>query len=252
VLPLRDRQMLRLGALLGLRFRARLGGCVPLSRGLREASVRALPMGEGGPDSASEWLCVASTSMLRKSASVVSVSIFLAGSVTSAQTGAIRSTVGSEDGASSSDVICAGVAVFSAGGGPEVHVVGRGSLDQRNPLAPLTDAPPATVLAVTIKGKSAATYGPSFQEMRRAGPPQDLEREMGNAIQWEANLASLPHQISILGDDNEIIAKLRYVKCLPRKKAPPARPSTTSRPGEVAPATREQAPAFPVPQGAMK
>ena len=37
------------------------------------------------------------------------------------------------------EVTCAGVAVFSAGGGPEVHVRRRGMLDQRNPLAPSTN-----------------------------------------------------------------------------------------------------------------
>ena len=114
---------------------------------------------------------------------------------------------------------CAGVAVFSAGGGPEVHVLRRGMLDQRNPLAPSTNVPPATVLEVTIRGKLAAAYGPTFQEMRRAGPPQELEREIGNPIRWGPNLAELPHDIVIVGDNREVIANLRYLKCLPQPKA---------------------------------
>ena len=64
---------------------------------------------------------------------------------------------------------------------------------------PQPNVPPATVLEVTIKGKLAAAYGPTFQEMRRAGPPQELEREIGNPIRWGPNLAKLPHEIVILG-----------------------------------------------------
>ena len=80
--------------------------------------------------------------------------------------------------------------------------------------------------------------------MRRAGPPQELEREIGNPIQWGPNLANLPHDIVILGDYREGVANLRYLKCLPSRKqsrAPGERAS--SKPPE-APSAKEQGPAF--------
>ena len=150
------------------------------------------------------------------------------------------------------EVTCAGVAVFSAGGGPEVHVLRRGMLDQRNPLAPSTNVPPATVLEVTIRGKLAAAYGPTFQEMRRAGPPQELEREIGNPIRWEPNLAELPHDILVLGDTREVIANLRYLKCLPGRKQPPAPEERAKSKPRQAPSAKEQGPAFQLPRGALE
>jgi len=109
------------------------------------------------------------------------------------------------------------------------------------------------VLEVAIRGKLAAAYGPSFQEMRRAGPPQELERETGNPIQWEPNLASLARNILVIGDDKGVIANLGYLKCLPGRKAPTARNDRAKpRAGERPAAAKGQAPAFPVPQGAME
>jgi hypothetical protein len=94
-----------------------------------------------------------------------------------AQTGSrAKSSDPPEEPGKAPEVTCAGVAVFSVGGGPEVHVLRRGMLDQRNPLAPSTNVPPATVLEVTIRGKLAAAYGPTFQEMRRAGPQHKFQR----------------------------------------------------------------------------
>jgi hypothetical protein len=49
-------------------------------------------------------------------------------------------------------------------------------------LRPRAGAPPWIVLEVAIKEKPASAFGPSFQEMRRGGPPGDLERELGNGI----------------------------------------------------------------------
>jgi hypothetical protein len=64
--------------------------------------------------------------------------------------------------------------------------------------------------------------------MRRAsGTPEDLERELRRAIRWEPNLASLPDAILIVGeDDSEVIARLRFVKCVTspnRQHGPPAK-----------------------------
>jgi hypothetical protein len=192
--------------------------------------------------------------MLGNSRTLLALSCLLGTSVASAQSGSgAKPSELTENGANSSEVICTGVAVFSGGEGPEVHVLRRGTLDQRSPLAPLTNIPPAIVLEVAIRGKLAAAYGSSFQEMRRAGPAQELEREIGNPIQWEPNLASLPRNILIVGDDKGVIANLGYLKCLPGRKVPSARNDRAKPPaGERPPAAKGPAPAFPMPQGAMK
>jgi len=178
--------------------------------------------------------------------------IFLTAAVL-AQTGSrAKSSNPPDEPGKANEVTCAGVAVFSAGGGPEVHVLRRGILDQRNPLAPSTNVPPATVLEVTIRGKLAAAYGPTFQEMRRAGPPEELERQIGNPIRWGPNLAELPHDIVILGDNREVIANLRYLKCLPRRKQSPARDEGASSKPREAPSAKEQGPALQLPRGALE
>jgi hypothetical protein len=153
------------------------------------------------------------------------------------------------EGVPPANVTCPGGAVFSAGSGPEVQVTRIGILDQRNPLAPLTDAPSLSVVEVRIRGKLAAAYGPGFDAMRRGGPPEDLEREFGNAIRWEPNLASLPRNLQIVAEDSaEVIAKLRFVKCLTPGKARPER-ERAIRPNEApAPVPR----AVPLPRGALQ
>jgi hypothetical protein len=99
-----------------------------------------------------------------------------------------------------------------------VHVVRVGTLDQRNPLAPRTNAPALIVLEVRIRGKAASAYGTTFHELRRSGPPDDLERDYGNAIQWERTLSTVPQELLILAEEQgEVVAKLRFLKC----SAPP-------------------------------
>jgi hypothetical protein len=185
--------------------------------------------------------------------SSLALSFILLTAAVLAQTGSrAKSSDPPDEPGKAPEVTCAGVAVFSAGGGPEVHVLRRGMLDQRNPLAPSTNVPPATVLEVTIRGKLAAAYGPTFQEMRRAGPPQELEREIGNPIRWGPNLAELPHDIVILGDNREVVANLRYLKCLPRRKQSPAPEEGASSKPRAAPSAKEQGPAFQLPRGALE
>ena len=126
-----------------------------------------------------------------------------------------------------------------------------GTLDQRNPLAPLTNAPPSIVVEVTIRGKLASAHGPSFQQLRRGGPPQDLERELGNPIQWEPNLATLPREVLIVGEERaEVIAKLRFVKCSAAPAPPVRRPVKSKAKPRDAPAAPSK-PVGPLPRGAI-
>jgi hypothetical protein len=131
-------------------------------------------------------------------------------------------------------------AVYWAGSGPEVQVVRRGTMDQHNPLRPAPD-PPAVVLQVSIGGKTATAYGPSFESMHRAGPPQQLEEESGSRIKWDSNLDGLPSTFQIVAEDGpEIIARLQFQKCAP----PPKQARERDRPGQAqAPARASKPPA---------
>jgi hypothetical protein len=163
---------------------------------------------------------------------------------------------GTEGGAKKdpADVACAGAAAYSAGSGPQVHVVRRGSMSLQNALRPLSGAAPVVVLQVTISGKVATAHGPGFEEMRRGGPPQQLEEESGSRIMWDKNLGALPRTILIVGDDrSEPIARLRFVACTNVPKVAPAGDRAVRTRGPNAGAKPpEQAPTRALPQGAIQ
>jgi hypothetical protein len=149
---------------------------------------------------------------------------------------------------------CAGkAAVYSAGSGPRVQVVRRGTLSRQNPLRPSSDPQSTLVLQVSINGKTAAAYGPSFEEMRRAGPPAWLERESGNAIDWEPDLAGLPQTITILSEDGpEVIARLRFAGCAAAAKQPRQKRSPEKRVPQPAEPERQAPPPRALPEGAIR
>jgi hypothetical protein len=70
-------------------------------------------------------------------------------------------------------------AIYWAGSGPKVHVIRQGTLTQRKPLDSTSPLTQMVVLEVRILDKLAATYGPSFEGMRRSGPPNQVEEERG-------------------------------------------------------------------------
>ena len=163
---------------------------------------------------------------------------------------------GTEGGAKKdpADVACAGAAAYSAGSGPQVHVVRRGSMSLQNTLRPLSNATPAVVLQVTISGKVATAHGRDFEEMHRGGPPQQLEEESGSRLIWDNHLGALPRTILILGDDrSEPIARLRFVACTNVPKVAPAGDRAVRTRGPNAGAKPpEQAPTRALPQGAIQ
>lgn len=154
----------------------------------------------------------------------------------------------------SPDVACAGAAAYSAGSGPQVHVVRRGSMSLQNALRPLSNATPAVVLQVTISGKVATAQGRDFEEMRRGGPPQQLEEESGSRIMWDKHLGVLPRTILIVGDErSEPIARLRFVACTNVPKVAPAGDRAVRTRGPNAGAKPpEQAPTRALPHGAIQ
>ncbi len=227
------------------------GSCVPLSATSGAARQALWP---AKPDLAPDRAPGISQVMPLIRASVLALSCLLGTSPILAQTGSGgQPTQPADSRAKASITSCQGAAVFSAGSGPEVHVMRQGILDQRNPLSSLSDAPPAIVLEVTIRGKLAAAYGPSFEQMRRAGPPQDLERETGNAIEWTPDLNSLPRDILIAGDHGEVIAKLRFIRCAPRARATPAGGGrATQRRTDTPAPVNQKPPAINLPKGAIE
>ena len=69
-------------------------------------------------------------------------------------------------------------AIYWAGSGPKVHVIRQATLTERKPLDSTSPL--------------AATYGPSFEGMRRSGPPNQVEEETGSAVKWLGNLTGVP------------------------------------------------------------
>ena len=180
--------------------------------------------------------------------------LLLSTSPVSAQ-GSPAAPEGKEDDAKAEPaaVTCAGAAAYSAGSGPQVHVVRRGSMSLQNALRPLSNAAPAVVLQVTISGKSATAHGPDFGEMRRGGPPQQLEEESGSRVRWDKNLGALPRTILIIGDDrSEPIARLRFVACTNIPKVAPAGDRAVRPRGPNAGAKPPQAPTRALPKGALQ
>jgi hypothetical protein len=188
------------------------------------------------------------TIMLRRSAVFIAAGIC---SASSAQTGSLAAPKTRPEASQAGNVPCLNAAVFSAGAGPEVHVTRLGTLDQRDPLAPLTKAKPARIIEVRIRDKLAAAYGPSFQELRRAAAPPDLERGLGNSIQWEPNLAALPRTLSIVGElPGEVVAILKFIRCAGTEK-----PSARPRPAKEKPNSKppvDVKPSRPLPRGTLE
>lgn len=145
-------------------------------------------------------------------------------------------------------------AVYWAGGGPKVHVIRRGIMTGENALRPSSEVRPEVVVLVSITGKTATAFGPSFDQMRRAGPPDDLERETGRTIQWEPSITSLPDTIQVVSDDGpEVVARLRFVQC-EKGSERQAEKGRAKKPAVKRPAAEEpidRSPQHPIPQGAI-
>jgi hypothetical protein len=129
---------------------------------------------------------------------------------------------------------CGDAVWYWAGSGPRVQVVRRGSMALQNELLPLPSSSRSLVLQVRINGKDATAHGSNFLELRRAGPPRELEKETGSRIEWQAGLGTLPETIHILHDDGEVIARLQSIGCespeqTTRVKTPPRAPKPAER-----------------------
>ena len=145
-------------------------------------------------------------------------------------------------------VLCNHAGLYWAGSGPQVQVIRRGALTLANGQRPLENPSRSLALQVRINGKLATAYGPTYDKMRRAGPPNQLEDETGSKIQWEKTLGALPNRILILSDDeSEVIARLEFLGC-GSSDNPATKPSTRSPSHDAA----DQALPRTLPRGAIQ
>jgi len=142
-------------------------------------------------------------------------------------------------------VLCNHAGLYWAGSGPQVQVIRRGALTLANGQRPLENPSRSLALQVRINGKLATAYGPTYDKMRRAGPPNQLEDETGSKIQWEKTLGA---RILILSDDeSEVIAHLEFLGC-GSSDNPATKPSTRSPSHDAA----DQALPRTLPRGAIQ
>jgi hypothetical protein len=143
-------------------------------------------------------------------------------------------------------------AIYWAGSGPRVHVVRRGAVSEQKPLEPESGTRESVVLEVLINAKTATALGASFDEMRRGGPPKQLEEETGSPIRWSSDLAGLPLTLNLIAEDGpQVVARLRFEGCGSRLANPPERSRPARKPDPSSVPKRDSAPTA-LPQGAIE
>jgi hypothetical protein len=143
-------------------------------------------------------------------------------------------------------------ATYWADSGPRVHVVRRGAITESKPFEPESAATESVVLEVRINDKAGTAYGPSFDKMHRAGPPSQLEEEIGSAIRRSSNLAGLSLNFDVVSEDGpEVVARLRFEGCGSVRLRPTERNRPARKPEPTDASPRERAPGV-VPQGAIQ
>ena len=148
-----------------------------------------------------------------------------------------------EPSPSTQGTTCGGkAALYEGENGFQMWVTRRGRVSNDNPLRPAAAAP-SLVLQVVINGRGATAHGPDYASLLRGGPPQQLEGEMGQAIEWEAKLDRVPQNLQIVAEGGtEVLARLLFRRCGDVPKAAP-RSSETKRPAR----SRAATPAEPAP-----
>ncbi|MDB5512958.1 MAG: hypothetical protein JWR08_2441, partial [Enterovirga sp.] len=99
---------------------------------------------------------------------------------------------------------CGAQAALFTGGGFRIWVTRQGSLEQENPLRPLS---PETVLVfqVSVNGRVASAYGPDAQHLRQAGSPKALEESNPTPIRWAGGLDDLPPEFRVVSESGEVL-----------------------------------------------
>jgi hypothetical protein len=125
---------------------------------------------------------------------------------------------------------CGGKAALYAAGKVQVWVTRRGTLQEDNPLRPLSPAT-LTVLQVVVNGRSATAFGPDFEHMRQGGAPARLAEAAGHPITWDSGPQNCPAAFRVVAEDGRVLlGPLTFQSCGDAPAAAAEAPVRASRP----------------------
>jgi len=99
---------------------------------------------------------------------------------------------------------CGSRAAAYASGNVRIWVLRRGTMQEENPLRPLS-RDQLIVLQVVVNGRSATAFGPSFDSMRQGGAPARLEEASGHRIAWDSGPQILPDNFRVVSEDGRVL-----------------------------------------------
>ena len=153
---------------------------------------------------------------------------------------------------------CGAEAGLYGSGGLKLWVTRRGTIEQENPLRPLSRET-LLVLQVAVNGRLATAYGPDADHLRQGSAPARLEEASGHPVRWAPDGAELPASLRIVAEDGTVLlGPLAFQSCGPAPRAVPqaaAKPVPPPKgrpnpPAASAPASGAP-PGLSLPQGAI-
>ena len=99
---------------------------------------------------------------------------------------------------------CGTRAAVYASGNVRIWVLRRGTMQEDNPLRPLS-RDQLIVLQVVVNGRSATAFGPDFESMRQGGAPARLEEASGHWIAWDSGPQILPDSFRVVSEDGRVL-----------------------------------------------
>jgi hypothetical protein len=125
---------------------------------------------------------------------------------------------------------CGGKAALYTAGKVQVWVTRRGTVQEDNPLRPLSPAT-LTVLQVVVNGRSATAFGPDFEHMRQGGTPARLAEAAGHPIAWDGGPQAFPAAFRVVSEDGRVLlGPLAFQSCGDAPAAAAEVPVRASRP----------------------
>jgi hypothetical protein len=149
---------------------------------------------------------------------------------------------------------CGSRAAIYAAGKVRVWVLRKGTMQEDNPLRPLS-RDQLTVLQVVVNGRSATAFGPNFETMRQGGAPASLEEASGHPITWDSTPQALPDSFRVVSEDGRVLlGPLAFETCgdapaVAAEKPARAQPSAGRGEGRARPQAEGNRPGLP--QGAI-
>ena len=108
---------------------------------------------------------------------------------------------------------CGARAALYTAGNVRVWVLRRGTMQDNNPLRPMS-RDQLIVLQVVVNGRSATAFGPTFDTLRQGGAPARLEEASGYPITWDSNSQGRPDSFRIVAEDGRVLlGPLNFGSC---------------------------------------